>query len=425
MANATGIELCPDSCLLTGIHPLRGGDTEVFALRRLEGPYWPTNDQLIAQSLSTIRETERLPSHACVVAWEFDNTDTPEQTIRGDVLGSIGAAGFQVDSVLTPSRALLRLAMTRRRTSPDVAVAWLAINKCGAAIAIVRGTELLFERTIRWNYKPDLKTGKAQALQRYLLVAHLAPELSHGIDLVRAEYGLPVDLAVTCGDLPDLRSLTMPLIEELDLEVETLDSTDGLRAARDGMEGLVESAPAMRLSIAATIETIAASRRDSIVPALLRATAVIALGVAAWASFAYWSGSRAPSQPRESTLESAPQPIATQGRREPDRATTPEPSASGERPQQSENASTDGNTVAASSAPPQLPTVPPLKEPLPRIDTVLIDRDRRLAFVDGRVVAVGDTLGSRVVIGIDRDRVVLREPSGRTVTVRVRSGSKS
>jgi hypothetical protein len=80
------------------IHPLRGGDTEVFALRRLEGPYWPTNDQLIAQSLSTIRETERLPSHACVVAWEFDSTDTPEQRIRGDVLGSIGAAGFQVDS---------------------------------------------------------------------------------------------------------------------------------------------------------------------------------------------------------------------------------------------------------------------------------------------------------------------------------------
>ena len=425
MASITGIEICPDSCLLTGIHPLRGGDTEVFALRRLEGPYWPTNDQLIAQSLSTIRESERLPRHACVVAWEFDNSDAPEHPVRADVLRSINAAGFHVDSVFPPSRALLRLAMTRQRTSRDVAVAWLAINTCGAAIAIVRGTKLLFERTIRWNYQPDLKTGRAQALQRYLLVARLAPELSHGIDVVRAEYGLPVDLAVTCGDLPELRSLTMPLIEELDLEVETLDSTDGLRAARDGMEGFAESAPAMRLAIAATLETIAASRRDSIVRALFRAAAVIGLVVAAWAGYAYWSGTRAPSQPREATLESAPRPIATQGRRVPNRATTPEPSASEERPQQSESASTDRNTAAASPAPQQLPTTPPLKEPLPRIDTVLIDRDRRLAFVDGRVVAVGDTLGSRVVIGIDSDRVVLREPSGRTVTVRVRSGTKS
>ena len=307
-----------------------------------------------------------------------------------------------------------------------MAVAWLALNTCGAAIAIVRGTELLFERTIRWNYKPDLKTGNAQALQRYLLVAHLAPELSHGIDIVRAEYGLPVDLAVTCGDLPELRSLTMPLIEELDLEVETLDSTDGLRAARDGMEGFAESAPAMRLAIAATLETIAASRRDSIVPALFRAAAVIGLVVAAWAGYAYlvWSHERPRSparlrwsQPRGPLPRRADASQIVQRRRR--------PSASEERPQQSESASTDRNTVAASPAPPQLPTAPPLKEPLPRIDTVLIDRDRRLAFVDGRVVAVGDTLGSRVVIGIDSDRVVLREPSGRTVTVRVRSGTKS
>jgi len=425
MASVTGIELCPDSCLLAGIHPLRGGDTEVFALRRLEGPNWPTNDQLIAHSLSAIRESERLPRRACVLAWEFDDNDPPAHPIRSDVLRSINAAGFQVDSVLTPSQALLHLAITRRRTPRDAAVAWLALNKCGAAIAIVRGTDLLFERTIRWTYKPDVKTSRAQALQRYSLVAHLAPELSHGIDVVRAEYGLPVDLAVTCGDLPELRSLTMPLIEELDLEVETLDSTDGLRAARDGMEGFVESASALRLPIAATLETIAASRRDSIVPALLRAAAVVGLIVAAWAGYAYWSGTRAPAQPRGTALESAPQPIATQGRREPNRAPTPEPSAAGQRPEQFESRSTDRNTVAASPTPQQSPTAPPLQEPLPRIDTVLIDRDRRLALVDGRVVAVGDALGSRVVIGIDRDRVVLREPSGRTVTVRVRSGTKS
>ena len=40
--------------------------------------------------------------------------------------------------------------------------------------------------------------------------------------------GTPVDAVVTCGNLPELRSLTMPLIEELDVEVETLDSLEGL-----------------------------------------------------------------------------------------------------------------------------------------------------------------------------------------------------
>jgi len=62
---------------------------------------------------------------------------------------------------------------------------------------------------------------------------------------------------------------------------------------------------------------------------------------------------------------------------------------------------------------------------LPRVDTVLIDQDRRLALVEGGVVAVGDAIGSRVVVGIERDGVVLREPSGRLVKVRVRAGVKA
>ena len=45
---------------------------------------------------------------------------------------------------------------------------------------------------------------------------------------MRAEHGASVSAIVTCGDLPDLRSLTMPLIEELDIEVETLDTLDGI-----------------------------------------------------------------------------------------------------------------------------------------------------------------------------------------------------
>jgi hypothetical protein len=64
----------------------------------------------------------------------------------------------------------------------------------------------------------------------------------------------------------------------------------------------------------------------------------------------------------------------------------------------------------------------PLDEPLPRVDTVLIDQDRRLAILDGAVVGIGDVVGSRTVLAIAREAIVLREPSGRIVRVRPRLG---
>ena len=423
MASATGIELCPDSCLLAGIRPLRGGDAEISALRRLEGPSWPIQDHLVVEALRTARHDARLPRRAFVVAWDFNERSRLEPP---DVLKSIEAAGFQIVSVLTPPEALQRLASITPSTAREAAAAWVALNKCGAAIAIARGPDLLYSRTFPWVYREDLQPGRAQALQRYSLVAHLAPEITNGIDIVRAEHGIPIQSIVTCGDLPDLRSLTMPLIEELDLEVETLDSTDGLQLARNAnVSGLTESAPAIRLATAATLTSIQESPGDSLMPALARAAAVIGLFALAWVGYAYWSRSDGPSRSEGATQESLPHPIATQGRREPNRATPTQPPAVDDRSQQSGRASSDKGTVAAPRAEPQPPPVPPLREPLPRIDTVLIDQDRRLALVEGGVIQVGDAIGSRVVVSIDQDSVVLREPSGRTVRVRVRSGTKS
>lgn len=61
-----------------------------------------------------------------------------------------------------------------------------------------------------------------------------------------------------------------------------------------------------------------------------------------------------------------------------------------------------------------------MKEPLPRLDSVLIDQNRRLAIIDGGVVGVGDRVGFRVVVAISRDGIVLREPSGLEVRVPLR-----
>lgn len=63
----------------------------------------------------------------------------------------------------------------------------------------------------------------------------------------------------------------------------------------------------------------------------------------------------------------------------------------------------------------------PLTNPLPNVDSILIDQERRLAIIDGTVASVGDTVGPRVIVQIERDAVVLREPSGLLVRVPLRS----
>jgi hypothetical protein len=62
----------------------------------------------------------------------------------------------------------------------------------------------------------------------------------------------------------------------------------------------------------------------------------------------------------------------------------------------------------------------PLKDPLPKLDSILIDQDRRVAVISGRRVGVGDPVGPRVVLRVEQDAIVLREPSGLAVRVELR-----
>lgn len=445
MVRTTGIELGPNACLLGAVRAASSGqNAEVFALARIDADEWPADPSALAATLRTIRRDNGFPRRASVVQWS-PLEDSGDPRAHDDALGSIRAAGFQIVSVVSPPQALARLAIERRRGSPSEPVAWLALNNYGAAIAIVRDRDLLFSRTFPITYKSDLPTSKAQLLQRYLLVSHIAPELTRGFAAVREAHDLSVALVVTCGDLPGLRSLTMPLIEELDLEVETLDSTDGLQpGSRVSTSLFADLAPALRLATAAAMEDGTRSGRRPAFPVLARLAAAVAVVAAvAWVGYSYWrapkmapvtqgttadrtvykspetavqspstSAIRAPERMSDApkAQESAPQPVATGGSREPKRAT---PVVTNTPPKQSAPASSDRRTA--------LPTetaAPRLQEPLPRIDTVLIDQDRRLAIANGTVVSVGDTIGSRVVIAIARDGIALREPSGRVVRVR-------
>jgi hypothetical protein len=442
MASTTGIELGPNTCLLAAV---RGGPrskrAEVFAVARLDGDEWSTDPSALATTLRASRLANGFPRHASIVHW-FAAEDSAATPARDDALSAIEKAGFQIASVMSPAEALARLAIERRRGSSSEPVAWLALNTYGAAIAIVRNGELLFSRTFPLVYKSDLPTEKAELLQRYLLVSHVAPELSRGFAAVRKAHGQPVCLVVTCGDLPRLRSLTMPLIEELDVEVETLDSTDGLEAASQASRSRVEElAPSLRLVTTAARADDTRTSTHPLFPALARlaAGAAVIAGVV-WVGYSYWrvpkanpvASSASPIPDRASRIpdpasripdpesripdvpkapESTPQPVATGGSREPKRAA---PIGGSTATEQSRPAASDRRTA--------LQAGPPLQEPLPRIDTVLIDQNRRLAIANGSVVSVGDTIGSRVVIEIARDGIALREPSGRVVRVRPGGG---
>lgn len=520
MASTTGIELASDSCLLVGVRPGRAGAGEVLALHAIAAAEWPDYDAARVEVLSSVRRGKGLPRRAVVVAWWLPDDAVDDASTRAAVQ-PIETAGFRIQSVLTPPQALARVAGLRPRQSSSDAVVWLALNTHGVAIAIVRAGELLFARTFPWKYNPDLTETKAQLLQRYSLIAHLAPELRHGIAAVRASHGASVDAVVTCGDLPELRSLTMPLIEELDLEVETLDSTEGLRAAgKLRADRLTEAAPAIRLACAAALTSAVPRFSSTSIGATtlgeeqststsMRLTAAGALLAAlVFGVYSFWNvftispvrpmplAQRGASvRPAQTSVRAEPKslpPSTSRGERHPvpqapevknestpvstvlsvrnrpaTKPTAPPPAqsrqmASGPSPAlpvPADRAEPKNNvplTSSAERAPRPAPPTPsstlrtapdqqtqpsidmrgrvlptaarltpgtrqtPLKEPLPKVDSILVDQERRLAIVEDVVVGVGDAIGPRIVIQIERDGVILREPSGLVVRVPLR-----
>jgi hypothetical protein len=447
MRRLTGIELGPDACVLVRVRP-DGDLVLVSALDRLEPDGSPAAHAPFSERLREVRRTKRFPRRARVVAWGLHQSASIVDAATLARFAPLRQAGFAIDGILRPAEALAVLAGIRPRAAGRESAAWLSINRHGAAIAIVHGGALLYSRELDWNYR-KAATSREELLQRYSLVAHLAPELRHGFDVVRAEAGVTVDAVVTCGDLPDLRSLTMPLIEELDVEVETLDSIDGLRVTSPARaDEVVENAPAIRLACAAAAVTpaIAVSQRSWALPAV---AAVALLALIGWGAYSLAArgdrmdhaatvASDSPPAPAPtvatpaSPASTAPPPLssagavaettdstrpaATMGRGEPARQARVEREFRREPPAERRRST----TAEGAQAPPRRQAVVPLKAPLPVVNSILVAPDRRLAVVDGAIVREGDAVGPRVLVRIEPGAVVLREPSGHEVRIFIR-----
>jgi hypothetical protein len=181
------------------------------------------------------------------------------------------------------------------------------------------------------------------------------------------------------------------------LEVEILDSLDGLDVTPRALaDRAADYAPALRLATAVTSLPVGETTRRGWWG---RAAATFALvAVAAWLGISNWPGTRPPEPVVERPIE-LPAPAATAG------------------------------TVAAD--PPVVPLIPrsaaaergPVAvapEPLPAVSSILYGSTRRLAILNGTIVGEGDSVGTRRVLRIEREAVVLRDPAGRHVKVAVR-----
>jgi hypothetical protein len=170
-------------------------------------------------------------------------------------LRPIQEAGFLVEGVSTPCGALWALARLRRPAVPGEVHAYVSLGVSMSALVIVSNGFLLYARELGWGYAPSL-VGPPTPRSREDLALRLAGELRRSFLYVKQYWEEDVSQLLLCGDMPEIRSLTAPLIERLNIEVETLDSLDGIDTARlpEPAGQFVDQAASMRTASAVAVE---------------------------------------------------------------------------------------------------------------------------------------------------------------------------
>jgi hypothetical protein len=124
--------------------------------------------------------------------------------------------------------------------------AHVALGSSQSALGIFADGSLLYARDLDWGYAAQ-SAGTSAAQDREVLASRLSTELRWSFLYLKQYWEQDVSQVLLCGDMPEIRSLTAPLIERLNIEVETLDTLEGFDAA-SLPEGFAERASAMRLA---------------------------------------------------------------------------------------------------------------------------------------------------------------------------------
>ena len=262
-------------------------------------------------------------------------------------------AGVRPRSIVTPAVALASLARMRGQVAePDAIEAYVALEETATCMALVRSGALLAARETGWGYLDD-RWPRNEIERRDAVAARLGDELATFFALSGAETGTVTQVCI-CGGMPDLRTMTVPLMERLDLEVETLDSLFAIDQARlpEPAEQFRERSAELRVAWAVAvdwpspIDLLRERRRHARRTALVRAAVVAGITAGLGAGWGIgWSGSKrsttlAPGRriaratipptrpPVQTQTEAAPNPSPTRPRPMPMLTPSPPPLSS-------------------------------------------------------------------------------------------------
>src|SRR4051812_2187952 len=209
-----------------------------------------------------------------------------------DAVRPLRDAGIRLGTVTTPAAVLGSLARWRPASTPETIEPYVAFDEQVTCIALVRGGVLLAARDLAWGYVQADYAG-SQLRPHDEIASRLAAAISEFVVAVGGSHA-QIGAVCVCGGLPGLRSMSVMLMERLDVEVEPLDSMFGIDAARlpAPVEEFRERAAELRLAWAAaaewppTINLLRARRRHTSTTWLARA-AVVA-GAAAGVGGGWW-----------------------------------------------------------------------------------------------------------------------------------------
>lgn len=336
----------------------------------------------LSSELASLRQERAFCPDVRVTIWGLNSVDGIAQSELVRQIQPIVDAGFRVRSVCTPAMALDAVARRQGRATWDVTTAYVALESHAMCLAIMRDGALLFSREIAWEF-----VDSAEAVRE-----RFVDELRRWLQFFRQSLRVVVRRVVLCGGMPNLRALTSFTGTALNVPVETLDSLSGIDA-----EVVPEPADVFRSTVAALWPAIAIASQSGEPPNLLPAASrvqpetrrksgfVAAAAIVAVLIVAVWY--LYPRTEREVTQTSPPQP--------PNRA----------------------NVADATPAP---RPAAPSPQPDLFVGSILYSPQRRLAIVNGRIVRIGDRIGSSTVLYIEPRAVVVQSEDGTKRTLELR-----
>jgi hypothetical protein len=265
MTTVVAAELLPERCVILAVGRDRRAVSTPVAAESIS-----LDDAAgAAERIRAFRRTHRLPAACRLVIWPrpgdagvtpVDERPAAEQVAAPSALTireraqPLVRAGFRVSTVLLPHHALARLA--ELSGAPGAAV--LAVgSEVGCFSVCPVGGAQRSSTYLSWPAPVPLAPADDDLLARYQLAARQAPHVRQLGRLPERGAGAPADHGkptpyLACGSRPNLRAAMLPLIEELDQEIDVLDAAlAGLEP--DAAGGLAVDTAALQVAWAASV----------------------------------------------------------------------------------------------------------------------------------------------------------------------------